>query len=479
MGYRSFREFLSVAEEQGYLRRVQKSVDVSWEPAALAKWVFQALPKEDRFGLLFDNVEGSDFQLATGALGANLDAYALALGVPCEDKNKIWTHALNNPISPVEVRDAPCQEVVRTGDEVKLSDLPIPVWTPGKDVGPYITTITVTRDVDGAQNMGVYRTMVKDDNHVIANLSKGRQGFIQASTYLDQGKPAPIAWVIGTDPSVQYVAAMALPSNVQEIDVAGGVNGEGVEVVKCITNDLLVPANSEIIIEGEVLPGQYENEGPFGEFAGYMGPVAPKPLVRITAITHRRDAIYYGYTSQCPPSESTTVQSLTNEPTILKMIRDTGELNVKDLYLDLTYGTFMGHGIIALDTKFNGHAAQVGRLVAAMTGIKRVTVVDDDIDIRDPLHIEWAMNAHYHPIRDTILIDNTMVPMGMDPSVRLDNKHDSMGSKVVIDATATIDAGVISLPPKEIMMKALESWKESDLPEFEIPERVKLRLDNS
>jgi UbiD family decarboxylase len=340
--------------------------------------------------------------------------------------------------------------------------------------------MTVTRDFDtGAQNVGVYRTMVKDKNHVISNLSPGRQGFMQACTYLDRNKPAPIAWVIGTDPSVQFVAAMSLPMDAEELHIAGGVNGEGVKVVKCITSDILVPANSEFIIEGEVLPGQCADEGPFGEFAGYMGPVAPKPVVRITAITHRKDAIYYGYTSQMPPSESTTIQSLTNEPTILKMLCDAGEFSVADLHLDLTYGTFLGHGIVAMNPKYQGHATKVGRMLAAMTDMKRITIVDSDIDIRDPLHIEWVMNAHYHPARDTIIIDKVFFPMGMDPSVRLDNQMDSMGSKIIIDATQTIAAGEISLPAKDIMMKALDSWKEIGLPEFDMPKRAKLRIEGA
>ncbi len=481
MTNRDFREFLAVSEQQGLLRRVSQKVDVTWEPACLAKWAFQALSNDDRFGLLFDNVEGSEFSLATGVLGASTHTYALALGVTPEEINQRWLEALGAPHKPITVKSAPCQEVVKTGKQVDLGELPIPTWTPGKDVAPYITTITVTRNADtGVQNMGVYRTMVRDARHVVCNLNPGRHGFIQASTYLDRGKPAPIAWVVGTEPAIHFATVANMPAGVDEIEVAGGLKGAPIEMVKCKTSDILVPANSEFIIEGEIIPGELADEGPFGEFAGYMGLVSPKPVVRITAITHRKDAIYYGYSSQMPPSESTILQSLTNAPLLLKILRDDlGEKSVHDLYIDLTFGGLLAHGVVSMTPRHLGHAKKVGRLLADISPLKRITVVDGDIDIRDPLHLEWAMNAHYHPARDTVIIEDVFFPMGMDPSVRIDAKMQDMGSKVVIDATQTIDAGETSLPPKAIMEKALETWKSAGLPEFEIPKRARLRIDQS
>ena len=114
-----------------------------------------------------------------------------------------------------------------------------------------------------------------------------------------------------------------------------------------------------------------------------------------------------------------------------------------------------------------------------MSPVKRVTIVDEDIDIRDPLHIEWAMNSHYNPVRDTIIIDDVYFPMGMDPSVRVDPSNIEFGSKVVIDATQTINAGVISLPAQDIMDRAMESWEEAGLPKFDIPKRAKLRIKSA
>jgi 4-hydroxy-3-polyprenylbenzoate decarboxylase len=475
------RDFLSALEQRGLLRRISRPVDRMWEPAALAKWMYQALPAEQRFGMYFENVKDSSIPIVTGALGANSAAYATALDVAEDGINDAWAKACRNPLRPTVVEEAMCQEVVITGAELRLSYLPIPVWTPGKDAAPYITTNTVTRDYDtNIQNMGVYRTMVRDETSVVPNLAPGRQGHQNMLTWTGKGTVAPIAWVIGAPPAVHLAAVANLPYGVDEIELAGGMMGAPVAMVKAKTVDLMVPADSEIIIEGEILLGETAMEGPFGEFAGYMGPVDRRPVVRITAITHRRDPVFYGYTSQMPPSESTTIQSLTNAGVMLKTLRDEmGEPSVSDVYIDLTFGGLLAHAVIAMKPGYPAHSKKVGRLVAAMWPVKRVTVVDDDIDIRDHTHVEWAMNSRYNPARDTVLIDDVYFPINMDPSVRSLTSQSTMGSKIVCDATQKVDAGTFSLPPKEIMTKALALWQEIGLPAFDIPKRARLRIDRS
>lgn len=480
MAHRDFRDFLAVLDQRGRLRRVTQPVDRMWQPASLAKWMFQAMPEEDRFGLLFENVEGSEFSLATGAIGASRETYAIALGVAVDEIGDTWMEALTHPVAPKVVDSGVSQEVVLTGDEVDLDRLPIPVWTPGKDAAPYITSIVVNHHRDeNYQNMGVYRTQVRDRNSVIANLSPGRQGHRCAFSYLDKGEPAPIAWVIGTEPVIHLATVANMPVGYDEITVAGGLKREPVELVKCKTNDLLVPANAEFVIEGEVIPGEWADEGPFGEFAGYMGPVAPKPVARITAITHRRNAIFYGLTSQMPPSESTTMQSWSNGPVLLKQLHDMGETGIHDIHIDLTFGGLLAHGVVQMTPRRPADAKRIGRLIAAMSPLKRITLVDTDVDPRDPLHVEWAMNAHFNPVRDTEVIGDVFYPMHMDPSVRVTNSETELGSKIVLDATRSIDAGTMSLPPKEIMEKALVLWNDLGLPAFEVPKRARLRIDNS
>src|SRR3990172_5271146 len=145
--------------------------------------------------------------------------------------------------------------------------------------------------------------MVRDEASVITNLTPAHQGFHNVLSWTSKGKAAPIAWMIEGPPVVHLAGVANLPYGFDELALAGGMMGEAVSLVKCKTIDLLVPADTEIIIEGEIRPGETEMEGPFGEFAGYMGPVERRPVVRITAITHRKNPIYYGYTSQMPPSE--------------------------------------------------------------------------------------------------------------------------------------------------------------------------------
>jgi UbiD family decarboxylase len=481
MTHRTMREFLAALEKKRLLRRIAKPVDRTWEPGAMVKWMYQALPEEARFGMWFERVSGSSIPFVTGALGASTATFAAALEVTPEAIGATIVNACLNPLAPRLADAAPCQEVVLTGDAVKLSALPVPVWTPGKDKGPYVTTCVVTKNCDtGVHNTGVYRTLVRDEKSLICNLSPRRQGQLNALTWNSKGRPAPIAWVIAAPPAVHIAATANLPYGKPEIELAGALQGAPVDMVRAKTQDLLVPAEAEIVIEGEVHPGEMEPEGPFGEFAGYMGPVEPRPVVRVTAITQRRDPIYYGLSSQMPPSESTVVQSLTNAALLLKVLRhDLGEFAATDAYIDLTFGGSLAHAIIAAKPRFPGHGRKIGRMAAEILPVKRVTVVDDYVDIRDPVHLEWALNSHYNPARDTVLIDDVSYGRNMDPSLRGSNDAHPLGSKIVVDATLKVDAGPFSLPSREIMDRALASWREAGLPDFAIPKRARLRFERS
>ncbi len=477
---RDLRTFIGELERRGLLRRVTKSVDPAWEPGSLVKWMFQALPEEQRFGLLFENVQGSSMPLLTGAIGASTATFAAALGVAPGAINTALLASLKNRIAPTAVERGVCQEVIACGADASLAELPIPIWTPGKDVAPYITTMVVTKNAaTGEQNTGVYRTQVLDARRVIANLSPNRQGTRNVRTFHDAGATAPIAWVIGAPPAVYISAVANLPYGQDEMEFAGALQREPVALVRCRTQDLLVPAEAEIIIEGEIAIGETATEGPFGEFAGYMSHTGTRPIVRITAITHRRDPIYYGLASQMPPSESTIMQSLTNGAVLLKMLReDFGDPNIVDVFIDPTFGGVLAHGIIAITPHYPGHGRRIARLAADLTGLKRVTVVDADIDIRDPAHVDWALNARYNPASDTDLVDNAFY--FMDPALpKAESRAKAMGSKLVIDATAKHDPGTFSLPPRETMMRALEVWKEIGLPEFTIPKRASSRIERS
>jgi 2,5-furandicarboxylate decarboxylase 1 len=475
------RDYLAVLEQHDLLKRVTRELDRSWEIACLAKWMYQALPVERRFGLLCQNVKGSSIPVVTAALGASPRSVALALQCEVDDINDKVVAALRNPIKPRISHTGACQEIELLGEAASLAKLPIVTWTPGKDKAPYITTIVITRNHDtGVQNMGVYRTMVRDDRSVVVNLSPGRQGTHNARTWTDRGKRAPIAWVIAGEPAVHLASVANLPPGKDEMEFAGGLKGAPIELVGCKTVDLQVPANCEIVIEGEVVPGELEEEGPFGEFAGVMGPVEKRPVAHVKAITHRRNPLYYGYASQMPPSESTTIQSLVNAGVILQTMRDhVGDHAVHDVHIDQTFGGILAHVIVAITPQMPGHGKRVGRTIADIAPVKRITVVDVDVDIRDPSHVDWALNARFSPQRDTIVIDDVHVPLQIDPSVRDARGNVTQGSKIILDATQKIDPGPLSLPPKQLMMNALDVWKQCGLPEFEVPKRAKLRIEKS
>ena len=479
MPFRDMRDYLAALEQQNLVKRIVRKVDQNWEVACLAKWMFQALPIDQRFGLYFQNITGSTIPVVTGALGACPASVAVALQCEVEEINDTVVAALRNPIKPRTVAGAVCQEVVATGRDASLDTLPIVTWTPGKDKAPYLTTIVVTRDHDtGIPNMAVYRTMVRDSRSVVVNLSPNRHGTKNVQTWTAKGKKAPIAWVIATEPVIHLATVANLAYGQDEIELAGGLKREAIDLVRCKTIDLSVPANAEIIVEAEIAPGEIADEGPFGEFAGYTGQVDKRPVAHVTAITHRRDPIFYGYTSQMPPSESTTIQSLMNAGVILRTLRDhIGEQAVHDIWIDLTFGGHLAHGIVAMTPQFPGHGKRVGRTIADTTLLKRITVVDADVDIRDSLHVDWALNSRFSPQRDTVIVDDVFFPI--DSAT-----HDARGnvwqsSKLILDATQKIDSGTFSLPPKDMMIKALNVWKECGLPEFDIPRRAKLRLDRS
>ncbi len=482
MAYRNIREFLAKLEAAGRLRRIAKPVDHTWELACLARWMLQGLPEPQRFGLFFESVTGFEIPVMTAVLGASRANYALALETTPEGIHDKWIHALRHPIRPQIVEESPARQVVVSGAAVDLKAIPIPTWTPGKDVAPYITATVITKDRDtGAQNAATYRCMVRDGNHLAMNLTPGRHGFLNYTSWARQGRPAPFAIVVGAEPVVHLAAVCNVPYGTDELTIAGGLKGGPVEVVRGRTGDLLIPAHCEFILEGEIPPETTALEGNFGEFAGYMGGVKEKPLATITSLSRRRDAIYYGYISQMPPSESTMIQSQTNEGLILRMLRDDhGETAVQDVAIDLTYGGLLAHCIVSMTPRDAEHAKRVGRLVAENTLLKRVTVVDEDVDIRDPFHLDWALNSRYNPARDTIIIENVTTGIILDPSVRMrDGQPIETGSKVVIDATEKTGAGDISLPPEDLMWKAKEIWDGLGLPAFEVPRRVRLVLERA
>jgi UbiD family decarboxylase len=312
--------------------------------------------------------------------------------------------------------------------------------------------------------MGTYRCQVQSPNRITLNTNPGRQGYQNYESYAQKGKPAPVAVAICCEPAVHMATSAALPKGVDEITAAGGLKGSPIEMVQARTVDMLVPASAEIVVEGLLDPTGRMKEDGFGEFAGYMGEVGSRPFFDVQCITHREDAIYYGYISQHPPSESTLIQGLANECVIHKqLVDDWAEPGVLDVALNQTHGGLLGHVVVQMKPRYPGHAKKVGRMVAEMgTFFKTVMVVDPDIDIRHHQHLDMVLNSRVNPARDLVVIED--VYSIYDPAGEND-----ISSKLVIDATAKGSLPDVSLPPREFLYKGYESWKEAGLPDFEIP----------
>ena len=262
------QEHLERLEARGLLTRIDRAINKDTELHPLARWQFQGgLREEQRRGFLFTNVTGAkgeryDIPVAAGVLAASAEIYAAGLGVPVDAIGDLWVKAMAHPIAPEMVDDAPCQEVVMTGDALTapgggLASLPVPISTPGFDSAPYLTaTLCVTRDPEnGIRNMGTYRGALKAQDRLgvrMASRLSGAGGYQHWLKYQKRGEPMPVAIVIGCAPAVLFTGPQKLPLDVDEMGVAGGLMGAPVRITRCRTIDLEVPADAEIVIEGLV-----------------------------------------------------------------------------------------------------------------------------------------------------------------------------------------------------------------------------------
>jgi 4-hydroxy-3-polyprenylbenzoate decarboxylase len=271
--YDSLRPYLASLEQQGLMRWVDKPVDKNWEIAAIGRMIFRGMAENRRYGFGFRNIKGHPGgRVVSGVVAASTKMMSVAL--ECEPTpaaiHERTIRGIANPIDAKLVKTGPCKEIILGPDELDLTKLPIPVWTPGKDAGPYLTPLWVTKDPDnGVRNVGIRRAQVKGRNKTgILFGAPDRGGAIHHEKWKAGGKAMPAAMYIGADP-VHYLVAPGR-CGTDEIAIAGGIREQAVEVVKCETVDIEVPATAEIVIEGEISTDYIETEGPFGEFTGFM-----------------------------------------------------------------------------------------------------------------------------------------------------------------------------------------------------------------
>jgi len=468
MAYRDLRCYLRNLERKGKLHRVTKEVDKDWEIAAVCRQLFYKLPPETRPAVIFENVKGYDIPVVAGALGASPEIYAIGLETDSvEGINRKWDQALEHPIPPRIVKDAPCKENILMGEQVDISKLPNPVWTVGEDPAPFFTSpYVVTKDPEtGVNNVGTYRLQLMGPNKTGICIGKVQDAAWHVRKNEENNKPTPVAVVIGADPSIGFVSVSKIADYLDEFAVAGGLRGEPVDLVDCETIPLQVPATAEIVLEGEIPPNVREPEGPFGEYTGYMGPAGKEPVFIIKCMTFRNNPIYQAFISQRPPSESSCIRGIGREWPLLKHLKYVLNLPVRDVRLKEAGGSG-AYVVVSMKKQFTGQVKQVMYGIWSLrTGFGKITVVvDDDIDIRDDFAIDWALSWRVRPDRD-VYIERDVQAVGFDPSQAHPSvpQHDPIrrvGSRIAIDATKKHDYPAIALPPQEHLDLVAKKWEE-------------------
>jgi UbiD family decarboxylase len=468
MAYTDLRAYLAALEEKGKLKRITKEVDKDWEIAAVCRQLFLKIPPERRPALMFEKIKGFKIPLVAGILGASREIYALGLETDSVDGiNRKWDQALEKPIPPRLVKEGPCKENMLVGNQVDIFKLPVPIWTVGEDPGPFFTSpYVITKDPDtGVRNVGTYRMQVKGPNKTGFSMGRNQDIAIHVRKNNQRNQPTPVAVVVGTEPSIGFVSVAKMSELLDEFAVAGGLRGEPVDLVPCETVPLEVPATAEIVLEGEIAANYQEQEGPFGEYTGYMGPAGPDSVFHIKCMTFRNNPIYQAFISQKPPSESSCVRGIGREWPLFKHLKYTLNLPVKDVRLKEAGGSG-AYAVVSMKKQFEGQVRQcMYGIWSLRTGFGKITVVvDDDIDIQDDFAVDWALSWRVRPDRD-IYIEKDVQSVGFDPSqapptVPQHHPIRLVGSRIGIDATKKHEYPPIAIPPKEHLDWVNDHWRE-------------------
>ena len=456
-------EFVKVLDKEGELIRVKTEVDKDWEISTVTRHMCFMAPgyPERRPALLYENVKGFDIPVLLGAF-ASEKRVALSLGIfendAIERRKKLrekFNDSFNYKCPPKIVDKGPCQEVVLKGDEVDLRKLPIPIWTPDKDAGPYITAGgTVTKDPEtGEGNIGNYRVQLKGKNRLGVYPTKGHDCWRHWEKAAKLKKPLPAAVIIGNGGPVLFSQCLRLPYD--EMEVAGGFDRKPLEVVKCKTIDLEVPAMSQIVIEGVMPPGYLEDEGPFGEAFGVVCPKRPNPVIEVTALTYKRNPIYDAFMSSGVPGTASASRESYKPHYQYACLMAAGVTDIVDIYMPEA-GTGSMITFVSINKRYDFHPKQVMYALWATkdVGNKIVIVFDADVNIREPFEVYRALFQRVHPGRDVIIQEGNSYEV--DPSPKVGGSLTI--SKMGIDATMPY-AYNFSLPEDKLFDRVAKDWK--------------------
>lgn len=453
MKYKDLRDFIAQLEKQGELKRITVEVDPNLEMTEICDRVLKqggpALlfenPKNHKIPVLC-NLFGTPKRVAMG-MGANevselreigkLLAYLKEPEPPkgvrdAFEKIPVFKQVLN--MTPKLVSSPVCQEIVLEGDEIDLSQYPIQTCWPG-DAAPLITwPLVITQGPNKTrQNLGIYRQQVIAKNKVIMRWLAHRGGALDFREWQQAhpDKPFPIAVALGADPATILAAVTPVPDTLSEYGFAGLLRGSKTEVARCLTNDLQVPANSEIVLEGFIYPGETAKEGPFGDHTGYYNEVDEFPVFTIERITQRRNPIYHSTYTGRPPDEPAILGVALNEVFVPILQKQFPE--IVDFYLP-PEGCSYRMAVISMKKQYAGHAKRVmlgtWSYLRQFMYTKFVIVVDEDINVRNWEDVIWAITTRMDPARDLTILENTPIDY-----LDFASPVSGLGSKVGFDAT--------------------------------------------
>lgn len=396
-----FRSALSRMVAQGRLASYDQPI-----PLELA--VAGAMKKHDGDkALMFTSVGGFDIPVVGNFLACPANCEA-AFGVGYQDIRGFVERALGAPREPSLVSNPPAQEVAITDDIDVGATLPVLKHT-RDDAGRFITAgIVIFRDPDtGVHNASYHRLQLIGPDRTAIKLDFGRHLRLAFDRAKARGVDLPVSICLGADVSLQFVAATMgsqLPEDADELSVAGGLAGQPIAIAEALTHDGVVAADSEIVLEGAISVSETFHEGPFGEFIGLMSPPGDAPIVRITALTHRRDPIYHAINGY--GRETVVLRKYVMEASLMKVLRAAAPF-VKDVNMT-PGGLHRFHAILQVEKTGPHHEGFARNAMMASFGALKdldlVIVVDDDIDLNDPHDVEYALAMRFDAGRDLVLI---------------------------------------------------------------------------
>jgi len=424
-----------------------------------------------RPAILFDKIKGypKGYRVAVNLL-SSVKRLALTMGLDANlsefDFVQHWRGQVKfiQPIEPRKVKDSPLFQNVQNGDDIDLLKFPVPLWHE-LDGGRYIGTddLVVTRDPDeGWVNVGTYRIMIHGRDHLGLHMSPGKHGRVHRDKHHAAGQPLPIAVSFGHHPINFLVASSDVPNRVNEYAYAGGIIGQALDIVDGPLTGLPIPADSEIAIEGEVLPNDFMPEGPFGEWTGYYASNQPAvPVIRVKAVYHRDDPILCGFPLLKPSSGDNLHFSLMRSALIWNALDEAGVPDVQAVWAHPSGGRFLT--VVAIKQRYPGHAKQAALIASqcrsgAYLG-RYVIVVDEDVDITNSEEVIWAVSSRSDPA-ESIEILCRCWSGPLDPRIALSDK--GFSSRAIIDATRPFEwkdkFAKVSGASRELKDKVANEW---------------------